>query len=217
MQPVGVLLCSGDFSDGTEFHEAFLVLSALKKQAADVVLIVMDDSESFVIKEKINKWNVSCTATKKKSSYFDDYEIISLKESVPHRFSALILTGGFGVIRRLTTLENDGNDYTIDEQLFTLIQEIHKQCKPIGFVSQSAILAPKLFNSPIRMTLGTDTDRAELLDVLGAEPVLCPADDIVIDLEMRIVSTPGLLSEQSGTQGALGIDKLVRCVMEWNK
>jgi enhancing lycopene biosynthesis protein 2 len=44
---------------------------------------------------------------------------------------------------------------------------------------------------------------------------LCPADDIVINLEMKIVSTPGLLSEQSEGEAALGIDKLVRCVTEW--
>lgn len=217
MLPVGVLLCSSVFSGGTEFDEAFLVLEAIKKQSVEAVLVAQNNSELIVIKDKIEKWNVSCTATKKKSSYFDDYEIISLKESVPDAFRGLILSGGFGIIRRLTTLENDGNDYTIDEQLFTLALGIHKQRKPIGFVSQSAILAPKLFNSPIRMTLGTDVDRAELLDAMGAEPVLCPADDIVVNLEMRIVSTPGLLSEDSDTEAALGIDKLVRCVMEWSE
>ncbi|MDN5681751.1 MAG: hypothetical protein L0G81_14105, partial [Ewingella sp.] len=181
------------------------------------LFIVANASELAVIKELIGKCNVSFTAKEKKSSYFDDYEIISLKESVPEQLSELIYSGGFGVVSQLTTFEQDGSDYKIDEQLFTLVDKIHKKRKPIGFVSQSSLLAPKLFDTSIRVTLGKDADRAELLDAIGAEPVFCPADDIVVNMEMRIVSTPGGLSEDSDTQAALGIDKLVRCVMEWSE
>lgn len=217
MQFVGVFLCSSDFSNGTEFSDAFLTIMSVRKQTGKVLLIVADESELIVIKDLIYKCNVSFTANEKKSSYFDDYEIISLKESVPEHLRALIFSGGFGVINQLTTFEKDGNDYIIDEQLFTLVDAIHKQCKPIGFVSQSSLLAPKLFDTSIRVTLGNNADRAELLDEIGAEPVFCPADDIVVNMEMRIVSTPGGLSEDSDTQAVLGIDKLVRCVMEWSE
>jgi enhancing lycopene biosynthesis protein 2 len=217
MQVMGVFLCSSDFSNGTEFSDAFLTVLSVKKQAGSALLIVADQSELIVIKDLINKCNVSFTANEKKSSYFDDYEIISLKESVPEQLSGLIFSGGFGVISQLTTFEKDGSDYIIDEQLFTLVDAIHKQHKPIGFVSQSSLLVPKLFDTSIRVTLGNNTDRAELLDAIGAEPVFCPADDIVVNMEMRIVSTPGGLSEDSDTQAALGIDKLVRCVMEWSE
>lgn len=217
MQVVGVFLSSGGFSNGTEFSEAFLTLLSLKKQPVQVVVIASSFDEVVVIKQLISKCNVSFTTNEKKSSYFDDYEIISLKESVPERLDGLILGGGFGTIHQLTTLENDGSDYTIDEQLFTLVDAIHKKCKPIGFVSQASLLAPKLFDTSIRVTLGNDPDRAELLDAIGAEPVLCPADDIVVNIEMRIVSTPGKLSADSDAQIALGIDKLVRCVMEWSQ
>ncbi|KAA8728192.1 hypothetical protein [Ewingella americana] len=217
MQVMGVFLCSSDFSNGTEFSDAFLTVCSVKKHTAKALFIVADDSERAVIKDLIEKCNVSFTANEKKSSYFDDYEIISLKESVPELLSSLIFSGGFGVINQLTSFEKDGNDYMIDEQLFTLVSEIHKQRKPIGFVSQSSLLAPKLFDTSIRVTLGNDADRAELLDAIGAEPVFCPADDIVVNMEMRIVSTPGCLSDDSDTQAALGIDKLVRCVMEWSE
>ena len=217
MQVVGVFLCSRDFSNGTEFSDAFLTFMSVRKYTDKALFIVANASELAVIKELIAKCNVSFTANEKKSSYFDDYEIISLKESVPEQLSALIFSGGFGVVSQLTTFEKDGSDYRIDEQLFTFVDEIHKKRKPIGFVSQSSLLAPKLFDTSIRVTLGKDADRAELLDAIGAEPVFCPADDIVVNMEMRIVSTPGSLSEDSDTQAALGIDKLVRCVMEWSE
>lgn len=79
MRPVGVLLCSGDFSDGTEFQEAFLVLSALKKQPVDVVIIVKDDAERIVIKDKFHKWNVSCTATKKNPHFLMIMKLFHLR------------------------------------------------------------------------------------------------------------------------------------------
>ncbi|WP_459176838.1 type 1 glutamine amidotransferase family protein [Ewingella americana] len=215
MKPVGVVLCCDDFSGRTGFQEAFLVLSALKKQGVKSLCITACDIQLDVIKEFFYKKEKEDFVTATESSLLSLSEIISLKESIPENLSGLIFPGGFGLIRRLTTLETDGSDYTIDEELFTLMQEIHKQSKPLGFISQAAILAPKLAGAEVRVTLGTDIDRAELLDAIGAEPVLCPADDIVINLEMKIVSTPGLLSEQSEGEAALGIDKLVRCVTEW--
>lgn len=217
MKPVGVLLCSDDFADKTEFQEAFLVLLALKKYGIKTQYITLGDVQPAVIKRLFlsceSEWTLGAT----ESSLSAISEIISLQESVPEGFSALIFPGGFGAIRRLITLESDGNDYTIDKELLTLAQEIHKQRKPLGFISQAAILAPKLVDAEVRVTLGTDVDRAELLDGVGAEHVSCPADDIVVNLEMKIVSTPGLLSEESDGEAAMGIDKLVRCVMEWIK
>ncbi|MGC6388580.1 isoprenoid biosynthesis protein ElbB [Ewingella sp. S1.OA.A_B6] len=217
MKPVGVVLCGDDFSGRTEFQETFLVISALKKQGVESQCIVIDESQHHVIKELFIKKEKEGILTATESSFLSLSEIISLKESVPENFSALIFPGGFGTIRRLTTLETDGSDYTIDEELFTLAQETHKQGKPLGFISQAGVLAPKLVGTEVRITLGTDVDRAELLDAIGAEPVSCPADDIVVNLEMKIVSTPGLLAEESDRKAAVGIDKLVRCVMEWSK
>ncbi len=217
MKPVGVVLSGEYFAGGTEFQEAFLVLSALKKYGIKNQCICKDRIQLYVIERLFssNKNGEILPATEVSSPALS--EIISLKESVPENVSALIFPGGFGTIHRLTTLEIDGNDYTIDEELFTLAHEIHKQGKPLGFISQAGILAPKIAEKEVRVTLGTDIDRAELLDAIGAEPVSCPADDIVINLEMKIVSTPGLLSEESEGEAAVGIDKLVRCVMEWIK
>ncbi|GBU12273.1 isoprenoid biosynthesis protein with amidotransferase-like domain [Enterobacterales bacterium] len=217
MKPVGVLLCAKDFADKTEFQETYLVLLALKKYGIKTQCITLGDAQHDVIKGlflSCENEEVHCVT---ESSFSAISEIISLKESVPESLSALILPGGFGAIQRLTTLETHGNDYTIDKELLTLAQEIYKQHKPLGFISQAGVLAPKLVDADVRVTLGTDVDRAELLDGIGAEHVSCPADDIVINLEMKIVSTPGKLSEKSDGEAAAGIDKLVRCVMEWIK
>lgn len=217
MKPVGVVLSGEDFADGTEFHEAFLLLSALQKYGIKNQCIVVNDMQQIVIEGLFLNRKNEMTSPDTDPPALALNEIISLKESVPENLSALIFPGGFGAVRGLTTLETDGSDYIIDVDLLALAQEIHKLHKPLGFISQSGILAPKIAGVEVRVTLGTDLDRAELLDAIGAESVSCPADDVVVNLEMKIVSTPGLLSEQSDGQAAVGIDKLVRCVMEWVK
>jgi enhancing lycopene biosynthesis protein 2 len=217
MKPVGVVLCGDDFHDKTGFLEAFWVLFALKKQGVKSQCIAINDSQLNVINEFFIKKEKEGFLITPESPFLPLSKIAFLKESVPKNFSALIFPGGFGAIRRFTTLETDGSDYTIDEELFTLAHGIHKQRKPLGFISQAGVLAPKLVDTEIRVTLGCDVDRAELLDAIGAEHVACPADDIVVNLEMKIVSTPGLLAEESDREAAVGIDKLVRCVMEWIK
>lgn len=49
---------------------------------------------------------------------------------------------------------------------------------------------------------------------MGGEPVICPVDDIVVDRERKIVTTPAYMLAPSIAQAALGIDKLVARVLE---
>ncbi|XNM43100.1 hypothetical protein ACLK10_17900 [Escherichia coli] len=42
------------------------------------------------------------------------------------------------------------------------------------------------------MTIGTDIDTAEVLEEMGAEHVPCPVDDIVVDEDNKIVTTPSI-------------------------
>lgn len=50
--------------------------------------------------------------------------------------------------------------------------------------------AAENFDFPLRLTIGTDIDTAEVLEEMGAEHVPCPVDDIVVDEDNKIVTTP---------------------------
>ncbi len=49
-------------------------------------------------------------------------------------------------------------------------------------------MLPKIFDFPLRLTIGTDIDTAEVLEEMGAEHVPCPVDDIVVDEDNKIVT-----------------------------
>jgi enhancing lycopene biosynthesis protein 2 len=48
---------------------------------------------------------------------------------------------------------------------------------------------------------------------MGAKHILCPVDDIVIDMEKKVVSTPAYMEAKSIKETAEGISKLVAEVL----
>ena len=91
---------------------------------------------------------------------------------------------------------------------------MHKAGKPIGLMCIAPALLPKLLNQQARLTIGNDPDSGEVIDAMGGEPVICPVDDIVVDSEHKVVTTPAYMLAPSIAQAALGIDKLVARVLE---
>ncbi len=66
---------------------------------------------------------------------------------------------------------------------------MHQAGKPLGFMCIAPAMLPKIFDFPLRLTIGTDIDTAEVLEEMGAEHVPCPVDDIVVDEDNKIVTT----------------------------
>nr|VUD30011.1 Sigma cross-reacting protein 27A [Raoultella sp. NCTC 9187] len=90
---------------------------------------------------------------------------------------------------------------------------MHLAGKPLGFICIAPALLPKILPAPLRVTIGTDLDTAEALEDMGAEHVPCPVDDIVVDEENKVVTTPAYMLAQNIAEAASGIEKLVARVL----
>jgi len=73
-------------------------------------------------------------------------------------------------------------------------------------------LLPFIYNKP-QLTIGNDSDTADALTTLGAEHIECKVDDIVIDKNNKLVTTPAYMLAQSIMDADAGIEKLVRNVL----
>lgn len=69
------------------------------------------------------------------------------------------------------------------------------------------------FDFPLRLTIGTDIDTAEIVEEMGGEHVPCPVDDIVVDEDNKIVTTPAYMLANNIAEAASGIEKLVARVL----
>ncbi len=97
-----------------------------------------------------------------------------------------------------------------------IIIEFHRLSKPIGGVCISpAVLAAALKDqAKVKITLG---DKNELVTKLGALEEVCLADDIVIDQENKLVTTPAFMLDAPLTEIHTGISKLVNKIIEMHK
>jgi enhancing lycopene biosynthesis protein 2 len=64
------------------------------------------------------------------------------------------------------------------------------------------------------LTIGTDQRTAAAVESLGARHVNCPVNDIVVDEQNKIVTTPAYMLGQRISEVADGIEKLVTKVLE---
>lgn len=140
-------------------------------------------------------------------------KIRPLAQADAAELDALIVPGGFGAAKNLSNFATLGSECTVDRELKALAQAMHQAGKPLGFMCIAPAMLPKIFDFPLRLTIGTDIDTAEVLEEMGAEHVPCPVDDIVVDEDNKIVTTPAYMLAQNIAEAASGIDKLVSRVL----
>ena len=67
----------------------------------------------------------------------------------------------------------------------------------------------KILAGDTELTIGFDEQTASDIDAMGAKHVLCPVDQIVVDKDKKVVSTPAYMEAKSIKEAASGIEKLV--------
>jgi len=140
-------------------------------------------------------------------------DIHPLNMAKAEALDALIVPGGFGAAKNLSNFAAQGSQCEVDDDLKALALQMHQQGKPLGFICIAPALLPKIFDFPLRLTIGTDIDTAEVIEEMGGEHVPCPVEDIVVDEDNKIVTTPAYMLAQTIAEAAAGIDKLVARVL----
>lgn len=95
-------------------------------------------------------------------------DIHPLIQADPAELDALIVPGGFGAAKNLSTFAAQGAECQIDPHLKALSQAMHAAGKPLGFICIAPAMLPKIFDFPLRLTIGTDIDTAEIVEEMGA-------------------------------------------------
>jgi enhancing lycopene biosynthesis protein 2 len=130
--------------------------------------------------------------------------ILPIAQASINDLDALIVPGGFGAAKNLSSFASLGSECVVDPDLKRLVLEMHQAGKPLGFICIAPAMLPKIFDFPLRLTIGTDIDTAEVLEDMGAEHVPCPVDDIVVDEDNKVVTTPAYMLAQNIAEAATG-------------
>ncbi|MDK9362080.1 isoprenoid biosynthesis glyoxalase ElbB [Lelliottia wanjuensis] len=213
MKKVGVVLSGCGVYDGAEIHESVLTLLALAKQGAEAVCFAPDKNQADVINHLSGESMSETRNVLIEAARIARGNIQPLAQASADELDALIVAGGFGAAKNLSNFASQGSECRVDDALKNLAQQMHAAGKPLGFMCIAPAMLPKIFDFPLRLTIGTDIDTAEVIEEMGGEHVPCPVEDIVVDEDNKIVTTPAYMLAQNIAEAATGIEKLVERVL----
>ena len=213
MMRVAVIISGCGSLDGAEIFETVFTLLELDKNNIDAKIFAPNQKQHYVINHLTKKEVAEERNVLVESARIARGKIQPLNELQVKDFDALILLGGFGAATNLSDVAFKNENATVIEGLKKIIIEFHKLSKPIGGICISpAVLAVALKDEvKVKITLG---DKNELITKLGALEEICSANDIVIDQENKLVTTPAFMLDAPLTQIHTGISKLVNKIIE---
>jgi enhancing lycopene biosynthesis protein 2 len=213
---VGVVLSGCGFLDGAEVHESVCTLLSLDLRGAEAVAFAPDVPQFAVIDHRQNKPAlVETRSVLLESARIVRGAIAELGTARASELDALILPGGFGAANNLCSWATEGLRMHVEPRLERLILDLHAAGKPLGFMCIAPVIAAKLFGPKgVRLTVGNDAGTAARLRELGAVHVTCAVDEICVDQNLKIVTTPAYMLGPSIGPVSKGIDRLVSAVLE---
>jgi enhancing lycopene biosynthesis protein 2 len=222
MKKVGVILAGCGVMDGSEIHEATLTIYFLDKSGVEISFFAPDKDQMDVVDhceskplcgskpldEKRNVLKESARIARGVISPLSEIDIDSL--------DAIILPGGFGAAKNLTSFAVDGSSCDIDPDVAKVIKSAVEKKKAVGSLCIApVVVARALKGSGIKpkLTIGTDEGVMQKLKEMDAIPIAASVSEIVVDEENKLVSTPAYMLGKSISEIAVGIEKLVKKIL----
>ncbi|MFG6665915.1 isoprenoid biosynthesis glyoxalase ElbB [Halomonas sp. HNIBRBA4712] len=212
---VAVILAGCGAYDGTEIYEATLTLLRLDQLGIEYRAFAPDIDQHHVINHLSQEIEEGETRNVlKEAARLMRGEVQDIAELDADAFDAVIVPGGFGVAKNLCDFAEQGDAMSVLESLKAPLAAFKEDAKPIGLMCIAPVLVPKLLSDGISVTIGRDPGVAGAISAMGGLHKSCDVDDIVVDLEHKVVTTPAYMQAKRISEAATGIFKLVERISE---
>lgn len=215
MKKVAVILSGCGVFDGSEIYETVLTLLRIEQNNAQYQCMAPDIEQLHVINHL--KGDVAEGESRNvlvEAARLARGDILDLATANADDYDALIIPGGFGAAKNLCDFAINGTQCKINATVASFTQAIHKAGKPVGLICIAPTMTPLLFGEGTQCTIGTDADTAAAIEAMGGKHQDCPVDEMIIDTEKKVVTTPAYMLAESISEAASGINKLVDTVIE---
>jgi enhancing lycopene biosynthesis protein 2 len=211
---VAVILSGCGVYDGAEIHESVLTLLRLDQRGAQVQCFAPNIPQLHVVDHYSGDEMDETRNVLVESARIARGKIKDVRELHVGDFDALILPGGFGVAKNLSDFAISGAHCTVQADVLQAVQAFASAGKPVGLMCIAPALAARIFGAGVQCTIGSDPETAGNLQQMGAVHVEAAVEDIVVDEQHRLVTTPAYMLAGSISEAASGINKLVDRVLE---
>ena len=220
MPHIAVVLSGCGVDDGSEIHESVLTILHLKKLGADITFLAPDVEQADVVNHKTGEIHDGKDPRNvlEESARIARGDIHALFTADADAYDGVIFPGGFGAAMNLSDFayRDIVDDIDLEMHVRKLVEGMLKAKKPIGLlcIAPASIGSVALRDTGAKLTIGHDEHVANKVKELGCEHVPCDVNDIVIDEEHNVISTPAYMLAQNIVEAEEGISKLVKEVVE---
>ncbi|CAF0791412.1 unnamed protein product [Adineta steineri] len=229
LRNVAVVLSGCGVYDGSEIHEASACLVHLSRHSASVQIFAPDMQQKHVINHLTGEVMPETRNVLVESARIarGGQSISSLDKLQVNQFQAIILPGGFGAAKNLSTFAFDADKMTIDKNLEKILKDFLHSKKPIGMCCISPVIAAKLIPN-VQLTLGkmknlSENDAKNLFPYsgsvltarqMGADTKECDVNEICVDEQHRLVTTPAFMKNAPFHEVFDGIGLMIEKVIQ---
>ncbi len=213
---IGVLLSGCGVNDGSEIHETVITMLALDRADVETHLMAPNIDQMHVINHYTGQEMDEFRNVLVESARIARGDIKDMAEVTGGDLDALIIPGGFGVAKNLSDYDMSGAECSINPDVYRLVSEMVLLKKPIGAICIAPAMMAKILaeqNRSATMTIGKDKSTAKDIQAMGSTHKECTVEEMVIDEENNIVTTPAYMDAKNISEAAEGIEKLVKQII----
>jgi enhancing lycopene biosynthesis protein 2 len=213
MKKIAVILSGCGVFDGSEIHEAVLSLYAIAKNGASYEIFAPDRKQHHVVNHFTGKEMKETRNVLVESARIARGKITDLKKFNPAGFDGLLLPGGFGAAKNLSSWAFDGSNAEILPELKNAIEGMVSLKKPIGALCIAPVILAKILGD-VELTIGNDKGTARAVESIGAKHVNTTYGEVAVDKKYKTVTAPCYMLDATIDQIAEEAENVVRKMME---
>jgi len=211
---VAVILSGCGVYDGAEIHESVITLLRLDQRGAIVQCFAPNVAQLHVINHLTGEEMPESRNVLVESARIARGEIKDIREARAEDFDAVIVPGGFGSAKNLSSFASEGSACSVQADVLAVAEAFAEAGKPVGLMCITPAIAAKIYGPGVTCTIGKDPETAAAVSKMGATHQECEVSDIVEDKARKLVSTPAYMLAKSISEAASGINKMVDRVLE---
>jgi enhancing lycopene biosynthesis protein 2 len=209
---IAVVLSGCGVNDGSEIHEAVLTLLAIDRQGARYQCFAPNVAQRDVVDHVAGAPVAETRNVLVESARIARGRIRDLALFDAARVDAMILPGGFGAAKNLSSYAVDGAECTVEPGVAKAIRAMRAAGKPIGALCIAPTVVAKVLGD-VTVTIGNDPGCAADIVKMGGRHQVRGHGEVAVDTANRIVTTPCYMLDASIRQIADGAENVVKAVL----
>jgi enhancing lycopene biosynthesis protein 2 len=207
MKKVAVILSGSGVKDGSEIHEAVLSLWALSKNGIAYECFAPNKNQYHVINHLTGEIEDDTRNVLVEAARIARGKISALTKLNVDDFDAVLLPGGFGAAKNLSSFAYEGENYSVDKEVERVVREFHSAKKPIVALCIAPMIIAKVLGAEV--TIGSDKETAKIVEHVGAKHINKKVDEAAIDKNNLVITTPCYMLTDNIYEISIGIEEAI--------